>query len=190
MKGKWLKIKNDYKIIDDDNIIIYLDRKDGSRKELFVDKVGFEKLKSYNYKWVALYIKSLNTWYGKACDYTDDPYHAKPVYIHRYLCGATDFTQIVDHIDYNGLNNRMSNLRISPRQGNDRHRSGANKNSKSGYRNVVYHEKIKKTPYHVQLLIDGKNTNFGKFATAEEASIRAREVREKYYGEYAGEGWF
>lgn len=44
----------------------------------------------------------------------------------------------------------------------------------------------KTRPYHVQLQINGKNKVLGKFSDVHEAGRFAEEMRQKYYGEFAG----
>lgn len=70
---------------------------------------------------------------------------------------------------------------------NTKHRKGKNSNNVSGYRNVTYMKNIKKKPYHVVLMIRGKRTTLGKFSDVHEAGQFAEEMRQKYYGEFAGE---
>jgi hypothetical protein len=51
-----------------------------------------------------------------------------------------------------------------------------------GYRNVS----LIKGKWVVQLQIDGKNTKLGSFDDVHEAGKFAEEMRQKYYGEFAG----
>jgi len=92
----------------------------------------------------------------------------------------------VDHIDHNTLNNRKYNFRIVNIMQNSMHKKTKNKNNTSGYRNVSW---IKSDQvYRVQLQINGKNTKLKDFPfdKLEEAGQYAKEMREKYYGEFAG----
>lgn len=89
---------------------------------------------------------------------------------------------LVDHINHDTLDNRKENLRAVESQANTRNRSGRNSNNVTGYRNVMYHKERKKTPYHVQLQINGKNTILGRFSDVDEAGKFAEEMRQKYYG--------
>lgn len=90
----------------------------------------------------------------------------------------------VDHKVRNGLDNRKDNLRITQRDTNEQNRKSKNINNTSGYRNVSYDKSTNK--YLVQLQIDGKNKCLGRFDDIEEAGKYAKEMREKYYGEYKG----
>lgn len=91
----------------------------------------------------------------------------------------------VDHINHNTLDDRKSNLRIITSGSNSMNRKGRNSNNKSGYRNVSWHKSINK--WVVQLQIDGKNRVLGQFDDVHEAGRFAKEMRIKYYGEFAGE---
>jgi hypothetical protein len=87
---------------------------------------------------------------------------------------------IVDHIiPKNTLDNRKCNLRVVTKRSNTVNRKGANKNNKTGVRNVSYIES--EGLYYVQFQIKGKNTLFGKFANLEDAKKCAEENREKVY---------
>lgn len=91
---------------------------------------------------------------------------------------------LVDHRNYDTLDNRKENLRIVQSQANTRNRSGRNSNNKSGYRNVC----LVKGKWIVQLQINGRNTKLGSFDDVHKAGAFAKEMRNKYYGEFAGKG--
>jgi hypothetical protein len=91
---------------------------------------------------------------------------------------------VVDHKNYNTLDNRKKNLRVSSIDKNVKHRGRLNKNNTSGYRNVTWSESYKK--WIIQLQIDHKNKILGKFDDKDEAGRFAAEMRKLYYGEFAG----
>lgn len=153
--------------------------------ELFVDRVAFNKIKNFPYKWVPFYNKNSNTYYGKATMYISNNGKTgtrKSIYIHRLICGVTNPNDMVDHIDHNGLNDRTSNLRVTVNKKNLEHRKGKNSNNKSGYRNVA----VIDGKFVVQLQLNGKNTKLGVFTDVDEAGAFAEDMRQKYYGKYAG----
>ena len=78
-------------------------------------------------------------------------------------------------------------MRIIDNKHNLRNRKGKNSNNKSGYRNVCFDKR--ENAWIVQLQIDGKCKRVGKFPEdqLEEAAKFAKEMREKYYGDFAGE---
>lgn len=89
---------------------------------------------------------------------------------------------VVDHVNHDTMDNRKDNLRVIAPTYNSKNRSGANKNSVSGYSNVAFIN----GRWTVQLQIDGKNTVFGRFQEINDAIRMAEEMRNKYYGEFAG----
>ena len=89
---------------------------------------------------------------------------------------------VVDHINHDTMDNRKENLRVIKPTYNSYNRSGPNKNSKSGYRNVA----LVDGRWCVQLQIDGVNRRLGIFDDVDEAGAFAATLREKYYGVYAG----
>ena len=92
--------------------------------------------------------------------------------------------EYVDHEDNNTLNNCRDNLRLSVNKDNLTNRKGRNSNNKSGYRNVSWNG----SGWSVQLQVEGKNTTLKRFKKDEvdEAGLFAKEMRQKYYGEFAG----
>jgi len=87
--------------------------------------------------------------------------------------------QEVDHIDGNGLNNDIHNLRVCTHKENQENLKGAYKNSKSGIRGVFWDKKRKKwiaTIYH-----NGKTIYLGSYVTIEEAEKAAIAARKKFF---------
>lgn len=103
----------------------------------------------------------------------------KTVLIHKMLMVEAI---IVDHINRNRLDNRMSNLRYVTTSQNSMN-SGLRKNNKSGVRGVCWNEHAGK--WCVQIGINGCYSYFGLFSNIEDA----KEVRERLeidlYGEYS-----
>ena len=91
----------------------------------------------------------------------------------------------VDHIDGDKTNNRIENLRPCTHAQNAQNRP-AQKNSKSGVKNVVWSNVRKKWVVYVK--VNGKTTNFGGFEDLELAALMASEVRDKYFREFARHG--
>lgn len=88
----------------------------------------------------------------------------------------------VDHIDGDGLNNRIENLRpasISENAANSRVRSS----NTSGAKNVYWNKQRGK--WMVQATVQGKQKFFGLFEDFELAELVALEVREKFHGQFA-----
>ena len=106
--------------------------------------------------------------------------------LHRLIMDEKDSRKFVDHINHDTLDNTKENLRCIPWKNNSTNRKSRNKNNKSGYRNVCWIKK--ENAWVVQLSINGKNKRFGKFPYEEldKAGAFAEEMRQKYYGKFAG----
>ena len=100
--------------------------------------------------------------------------------------GVIDKDKVIDHINHNTLDNRKENLRVIADSNNSKNRKTKNSNNKSGYRNVSWSKS--ENAWKVQISINGKNTYLKSFPyeQLEEAGRYAEEMRQKYYGEYAG----
>jgi hypothetical protein len=83
----------------------------------------------------------------------------------------------VDHIDGNGLNNRIENLRDVTKSQNQRNRR-INKASTTGVTGVCFH-KVKKK-YEVSIKSNGRQVYVGAFKTIEEAAAARKAANEQY----------
>ena len=90
----------------------------------------------------------------------------------------------VDHVNHNNFDNRKHNLRITDDLHNSKNRRSKNKNNKSGYRNVYWCNKSNR--WVVVLMVDKKRKYLGAFKDVHEAGAHAELMRQKYYGEFAG----
>ena len=180
------KIKNKYKIFDD-YVVMYITRKNGDQYEVIFDIEDYDKVSKYHYKWFLVWDNRSKSFFVRATKYLNDK-SKKPneaVFLHRYILDIEDSEIEVDHINHDTLNNRRYNLRVSKRIENSKNRETRNSNNKSGYRNVCWLKDYNK--WCVQIMVDGKNTRLGFFDDVDEAGVFAKEMREKYYGEFAGE---
>jgi hypothetical protein len=90
----------------------------------------------------------------------------------------------IDHIDGNGLNNAISNLRVVTNQENQKNRRLSDKN-KSGMFGVRYISSLRK--WKSEIWIDGRNKYLGLFADFNSAAS-ARKSAENKYGYHANHG--
>jgi hypothetical protein len=99
-------------------------------------------------------------------------------YLHRVLLDVKPGEQ-VDHRDGDGLNNRLSNLRIVTNAQNQRAFNRPHPNNKSGFRGVSWHKRDKK--WQAQIWHDGVKLHIGCFSSPEEAA-HARDEKARSLG--------
>jgi hypothetical protein len=104
----------------------------------------------------------------------------KTVKMHRLL---TDCPQdrVVDHINGNPLDNRLSNLRICTPKNNSRNK-GLGGNNSTG---VVGVSKLSNGKCRVRIMVNRKEIALGRYDSFEEAVKVRREAELKYFGEYS-----
>ena len=90
--------------------------------------------------------------------------------------------KVIDHVDGNRSNNKIDNLRAATWRQN-LHNMKLRPNSKSGCKNVSWSAGRKK--WVVQISIEGRQTNLGRFDDLELADLVATEARDKYHGAFA-----
>ena len=98
-----------------------------------------------------------------------------------YMTGYWSKVQI-DHIDGNKSNNIFSNLREATNSENQCNRKNANKNSKSGFKNVYLMENNR---YLVQVTKDRKTYPIGWYDNLNQAIVAAKNARSHYHGIFA-----
>jgi hypothetical protein len=90
----------------------------------------------------------------------------------------------IDHIDGNGLNNKLSNLRECTRQENAKNKP-LQKNNSSGISGVNWHSASQK--WEAQIYVKRKKIYLGLFGCIEDAK-RSRKDAEKKYGFHENHG--
>lgn len=88
----------------------------------------------------------------------------------------------IDHINGNGLDNRIENLRPADNITNGQNKKKM-KSNKSGIKNVFWVNQVKK--WRVAIRANGKQMCIGEFKDLELAELVAIEARNKYHGEFA-----
>lgn len=174
----------DYRVFGDYTELYFTNKK----KEEFISSIDTEDLqKLFDFPYTFFPRPNRAGHYLHATEYLgiDSKPINRIIRYHRWILGIDKYDLVtkVDHEDYNTLNNRKYNLRITINQRNLQNRKSANKNNTSGHRNVSFIS----GNYRVQLQIEGKNYLFPeKFSDVDEAGKFAEEMRLKYYGEFAG----
>lgn len=123
--------------------------------------------------------------YAQRGEYRDGKMYT--VFLHRVIMelhlGITlTRTDEVDHIHHNTLDNRISELRLATKSQNQCNRK-INKNNKSGYKGVRWHEVNNKWVAYARH--NGKRKHLGYYNTAEEAYTAYCDFALNNYGEFA-----
>jgi dCMP deaminase len=110
----------------------------------------------------------------------------KNVVMHRFILDYLGFNinnMDVDHINCNGLDNRISNLRIVSRSLNNANHSKLASHNKSGYTGVSWNKQQNK--WHSIIQVNKKQIHLGFFEDKIEAALAYNEGAIKYFGKSA-----
>lgn len=92
---------------------------------------------------------------------------------------------IIDHIDLNGFNNKIDNLRLATVQENS-YNKPIYKNNKSGVKGVYWKTSISK--WRAKIKADGKEIFLGYFDDLDKAKYVVQEAREIYHKQFKNNG--
>lgn len=110
----------------------------------------------------------------------DGETHGKALFIWLHYYGVWP-TKLIDHINRNRKDNRLSNLREVTHTQNQYNKVSP---SSCGYKGVTWRDR-KRNPWLAKIRIDGVRFNLGSFPTAEAAGKAYEEACLKYHGEFA-----
>lgn len=134
-------------------------------------------------------------WYAN-WNHTDQKWHACravllpsgkqiKVRMHRQIMGLEyKDGRLVDHRNFDTLDNQRENLRAATRTQNS-HNRGMSKKNTTGFRGVSRAKRRGKTRWVAQIKVDGKTRHLGYFSTPELAYERYREEALRLRGEFA-----
>jgi hypothetical protein len=109
--------------------------------------------------------------------------NGKTITIHRYLMNAPEGIP-VDHINQNGLDNRIGNLRLITDSANSHNRKKQT-NSLSIYKGVYPKKNNKLNPYRAKFNKDGKEYHLGYYNNELKAAYAYNLKAEELFGEFA-----
>lgn len=180
-------MKKQYKYEIRDNLvyITLYSKKNNEENITVIDLFNLDKFLSHKYAWHLVWEEDIENYYVKSCIYlgiVNGKPKYKIVYLHKFLTNIPE-ENYGDHINHNSLDNRIDNIREIENGNNIMNRKSKNSNNTSGYRNVTLIDRY----WRVQLQINKKNYLFPeKFTDVDEAGAFAEEMRQKHYGEFAG----
>ena len=129
--------------------------------------------------WVYCSRPGLQYWKVEVCG---KGYHAHRII---FLMHRGYLPDEIDHIDGNGLNNDIENLRAATRSQNGRNR-GAPKHNTSGFKGVSWHKKSNK--WRAVIKFGGKQRHLGYLDTPEAAHEAYKAAATKLHKEFANFG--
>lgn len=147
-------------------------------KFAIVDLDDYYWLKKF--RWFAS--KNGATYYAKRNAYSWINSRRCSVAMHRLIIKAPDYL-VVDHINYNGLDNRKANLRLATHKQNTRHVIRTMNPGSSKYKGVSWYSREK--IWAVKIMVDGKTIRIGYFKDEVKAARAYDEAAKKYHGEFA-----
>lgn len=121
------------------------------------------------------------SWWEHHSGYATAKMDNKNVVMHRFILMLTDSSLVVDHINRNRRDNRVSNLRLCDRKTNTYNCKLPHTNS-TGYKGVSYH---KKNGTYVAYIGKTPRVYLGSFATPEEAANAYNIAAIDRFGEFA-----
>src|SRR5690606_13168995 len=167
----------DYKLIqktDDSGNIYYegeITRNKTEIYKIYVCEEGKKLLESY--KWCIHKNTARNTGYLKRAEKLNRKHIT--IHFHRQLINCPSDME-VDHINRNGLDNRLSNLRSVTRKENHQNRN-KRKNTLSKYIGVTF-DKIR-NKWSAKICPNNKTINLGRFDSENEAALAYNYAAEK-----------
>jgi len=139
--------------------------------DILIDDCDYDLVKDYNWHCA----KSRNTFYAVSV------FKNKKIKMHRFILSPKS-SEIIDHINGNGLDNRRNNLRIVTASQN-RMNCGSYKGTSSIYKGVTYREEYKKWVSGVRF--KGVRYNLGTFDNEIAAAVAYDKKSIELFGEFA-----
>lgn len=104
--------------------------------------------------------------------------------MHWSVIGKPEVGMVVDHINGNGLDNRLENLRFCTSSQNTKNQVKHCRNT-SGYKGVVKYSGKKSDRWTARISVNNKIFRLGRFNSPKDAAKAYNEAAIKYHGEFA-----
>jgi hypothetical protein len=151
-------------------------------KVTIVDDAVYDALMGYGWKWYAS--KSYARTNVNYCE--DAKRKHTTVHLHRWILESFYNVRIggcgIDHINGNGLDNRLENLRVATFSQN-MHNRGAYSNNATGFKGVHCVGAFGK--HSAQIQVNGKKVHLGLHTTPLDAAIAYDKAARELHGEFA-----
>jgi len=147
-------------------------------KFAIVDPEDYSEL--IKYKWQAE--KNRSIFYARRKWRCRKTGKALSVSMHREIMNAPG-NLVVDHINFNGLDNRKANLRIATHRQNVCHRRKLDKSSRSRHKGAYWEKGLKR--WRASIQINGKRIYLGIFKEEIQAAKAYDNAAKKYHGDFA-----
>lgn len=170
-KDRGCKLRQSNKIVfDGDYVKIY----DSKKRCFTVDRHIYEsKIRDDDKYWFVVEMHGIN--------YVATVYDKTNIYLHRYILNP-DNKSVVDHIDGDGTNNILSNMRVVTQKKNTWNRGLSSLNT-SGHTGVSFSKNQQK--WKSCITVNGKRIHLG-FYESKNNAINARiEAEIEHFGEYS-----
>ncbi|GIO63557.1 HNH endonuclease [Paenibacillus cineris] len=169
-------MKNKFEIRGDVTVIFVSSKKHGVH-EFLIDTNSLKEVSEAVISWHVVVRNKGTLRYvrGKS----KESNYKNQILLHRLITKAPA-DKIVDHINHNTLDNRISNLRVVTQAENMQNRRGAARNNRSSrIRGVTWNKRLKK--WQVQVKAGGAAHYFGYYSDLEEAKQAAIKARSKLH---------
>lgn len=147
----------------------------GEAFRITIDKISLAKIDIPNITWYVHHHKASNLFYAECMLWENGK--RKNIAMHRVVTDASD-EYLVDHINNNGLDNKVSNLRLANKSENAQNINKLYSCNTSGFHGVSWHKHLKKWRARVQL--KGILVLEEYFHSQEDAALAVSRARNKF----------
>lgn len=155
--------------------VVFIRRRDGTVLETLIDTADLPIIQSAPQSWHARWNPDTQSFYAQTIIPTKGG--RKTVQMSRLLTLAPA-NLVVDHRNYDTMDNRRHNLRICTDSENKQNKRGAYCRNNTGVRGVWWNSKTGK--FHAHIQVDNKRRDLGRYDTLDEAAAVAAAHRAVY----------